>query len=233
LVFQILRGAVGRRFSSAYLAYARERAQHVDALLLRPSRGHLLAVEVEDCLTVGPTLIGVLQVAQLDDRAVRSPPCGHRSTSPKRALVERNSRQKPDMPHAELSRVLAIGSPFLRRGLHRPHACLVAVLVGDDSGRRCPTVVDDHRPGGYRRSDALLGNVVRHLDVDMEALTRGLVLLGVLEPQDRYPSRGVPDVVADGPAAPGPGRRCSRSAAPPTPGRSSRHAPCRGRARSW
>ncbi len=29
------------------------------------------------------------------------------------------------------------------------------------------------------------------------------MVVGVLEPQDRYPSRGVPDVVADGPAAPG------------------------------
>lgn len=48
------------------LAYARQSAQHVDALLLRPSCGHLLAVDVEDRPSVGSTLVGVLEVAELN-----------------------------------------------------------------------------------------------------------------------------------------------------------------------
>src|SRR5699024_7333315 len=40
-----------------------------------------------------------------------------------------------------------------------------------------------------------------HVDLEVEPLTRGLVLVGAAEPQVRYPSGGVPDFVAGGPAA--------------------------------
>jgi len=52
----------------------------------------------------------------------------------KRALVERNSQQKPDMPHAELSRVLVY------RGLHH-------VDHDWEQNRRCQT-----RPLGGERT---------------------------------------------------------------------------------
>ena len=49
--------------------------------------------------------------------------------------------------------------------------------------------------------DSLLGRLGRHIHLDVETLTRGLVLVGIPEPQVRYPSRGVPDLVAGEPVA--------------------------------
>ncbi len=58
-------------------------------------------------------------------------------------------------------------------------------------------VVDDRGPGGHCGGDALLGDVVRHLEVDVEPLTWCGVRVGFLEPQDRDPAGGVAHVVAD------------------------------------
>jgi len=47
----------------------------------------------------------------------------------------------------------------------------------------------------------LLSHLGCYIDLDVEPLTRGLVFVGVSEPQVWYPSRGVPDLVAGVPAA--------------------------------
>ena len=56
--------------------------------------------------------------------------------------------------------------------------------------------IDDGPARGEGGGDPLLSHLGRHIYLDMEPLTRGLVLVGVPEPQVRYPSRGVPDFVA-------------------------------------
>ena len=62
-------------------------------------------------------------------------------------------------------------------------------------------VIDDCPTRGEGGGDPLLGHLGRHIDLDVEPLTWGLVLVGVPEPQVRHPSRGVPDLVAGGPVA--------------------------------
>ena len=57
------------------------------------------------------------------------------------------------------------------------------------------------RTRGDGGGDPLLGHFGRHIDLDVEPLTRGLVFVGVTEPQIRYPCRGVSDLVAGGSAA--------------------------------
>ena len=106
----------------------------------------------------------------------------------------------PSRPTDENPLVTA-GSPLLRSGHVDADDPLVAVLVGDHGERGRVAVIDDgptRRDGG---GDPLLGHFGRHIDLDVEPLTRGLVLVGVPEPQIRYLCRGVPDLVAGGSAA--------------------------------
>jgi hypothetical protein len=70
----------------------------------------------------------------------------------------------------------------LRRRRCRAHACLVAVLVGDHGCTGCLAVINDDSTRGDGGGDPLLGHLGRYPDVDVEPLTRGLVLVGALEP---------------------------------------------------
>ena len=63
------------------------------------------------------------------------------------------------------------------------------VELGRDADRLA--VIDDDPTRGDGGSDPLPGRFGRHIDLDVEPLTRGLVLVGVPEPQIRYPRRGV------------------------------------------
>src|SRR4051812_14991937 len=56
-------------------------------------------------------------------------------------------------------------------------------------------------PAANRCRDSLLGHLRRHIDLDVEPLMRRLVLVGVTEPQIRYASGGVTDLVAGRPVA--------------------------------
>jgi hypothetical protein len=79
-------------------------------------------------------------------------------------------------------------------------ASLVAVRVRDDGGCRRSAVVDDDGPCCHCGGDTLLGDVVRELHVDVEPLAGSRVRLGLPEPEDRHPVRGVAHVVTDGAA---------------------------------
>src|SRR5690606_20038534 len=54
--------------------------------------------------------------------------------------------------------------------LPRAHAGPVALLVGEHPERRRGLVADQRATGRERRGDALLGHVVRHVHVEVEAL---------------------------------------------------------------
>src|SRR5215204_2010587 len=84
----------------------------------------------------------------------------------------------------------------LRRVRVSGHAGLVAVRIGDHDVRGV-AVVYNHTTGSQRGGDPLVRDVVGHLDVEVEPLSRSLMLLGLLEPQDRHPPRGVADVLGD------------------------------------
>ena len=47
----------------------------------------------------------------------------------------------------------------------------------------------------------MLSHLGGHIDLDAEPRTRCVALVDVPEPQVRYPSRGIPDLVAGGPSA--------------------------------
>src|SRR5215472_5650931 len=93
------------------------------------------------------------------------------------------------------------GSILLRSGRVDADDSLVAVLVGDHGERGRVAVIDDGPARGDGSGDPLPGRLGCHIDLDVEPLTRGLVFVCVSEPQVWYPSRGVPDLVAGGPAA--------------------------------
>ena len=91
--------------------------------------------------------------------------------------------------------------------LERPAAWSVAALPGADAGlvalgvgehpeRGRGAVVDQRAARLERGGDPLLGDVVRHRDVDVEALAVGLGRVGLLEPQRHTASGRVGDVVA-------------------------------------
>src|SRR5215207_699523 len=77
----------------------------------------------------------------------------------------------------------------------RADADLVAVGVGEHGERRRFLVVDDLAAGRDTSGYALLGHVGRYPEVDVEALPRRLVRVGVLEPEDRNPPTRIANVV--------------------------------------
>ena len=89
-----------------------------------------------------------------------------------------------------LTRVNRVGvSTPLRSGHVDAHDSLVAVLVGDHSERGRVAVIYDCPTRGDGGDDPLLGHLGRHIDLDMEPLTRGLVLVG--SPNQRFGTRPV------------------------------------------
>ncbi len=77
----------------------------------------------------------------------------------------------------------------------RAHAHLVALRVGQDDERRRLCVVDHPATFGDRGRDPPLGDVVRNPQVNVEALTRSLVCVSVLEPEHGHPPTGIDNIV--------------------------------------
>src|SRR6476620_8878373 len=98
---------------------------------------------------------------------------------------------------AESHRPPTLGrSPLLHGGHVDTDDSLVAVLVGDHGERWRVAVIDDGPARGDGGGDPVRGHLGRHVNLDVEPLAGGAVLVGVPEPEVRYPSRSVADFVA-------------------------------------
>ena len=75
----------------------------------------------------------------------------------------------------------------------RAHAGPVAFPVREHGEGRCLGIVDDGAAGRHGRGDTRLGRIMRHPHVEVEPLTRCLVGISALEPEQRHTTGGVDD----------------------------------------
>src|SRR4029453_10203387 len=100
-----------------------------------------------------------------------------------RALLPRRDLARTSDPRPAPRVHPRAGSILLRSGHVDADDSLVAVLVCDDGERGRVAVIDDSSTRGDGSGDPLLGHLGRHIDLDVEPLTWGLLFVGVPEPQ--------------------------------------------------
>jgi hypothetical protein len=110
-------------------------------------------------------------------------------TIPTTSAVERISSVGQARPGAGSVAATPRGSPelavhsFFAADTSTHRTPLLPSWFGDDGERRRVAVVDDGPTRGEGGGDPLLGRLGRHTDLDVEPLARGVVLVGVPEPQ--------------------------------------------------
>src|SRR5262245_55919341 len=99
--------------------------------------------------------------------------CGGQATGPSSVTPGNLSKETGSRPRGQATGHPTCGSVLVRGGRVDAEDSLVAVLVGDHGERGRVTVIDDGATRGDGSSDPLLGRLGRHVDLEVEPLTRG------------------------------------------------------------